>query len=330
MSIFSWIKLSIIVFSLFCFCGCSFLGHGKTELARPVGVSMDSVPKYNQDGTADIDVKKNPGKDYGPTLKRKVIYKHTSDVDVTKAIGVVLGPGLNRTIAHISLIKSFQRNKVPIHVISGVGMGAVIASFYASGYTTTRIEWIFHNFFNETRKTKPYSKNWRNMTEKYFIMEFKGRRIENLSKTLVLPVLDEKTGRIIFTNRGSLSEALIFNLAFFDPGEGDDIVKRRLNMKIFEKSCFMRFGVDILVGANVIDSGIFFKHMNKDLNIIFSKMAENIRRQKDLPDFYLGLPTDMMALDSIDKVPECLLKSYEVSVDMTDKILEKMNKENLD
>ena len=48
-------------------------------------------------------------------------------------IGLALGGGFARGLAHIGVLKAFQRENIPIDFISGVSAGAIVAAAYASG-----------------------------------------------------------------------------------------------------------------------------------------------------------------------------------------------------
>ena len=49
------------------------------------------------------------------------------------AIGLALGGGAMRGLAHIGILQVFEREKIPIDVIAGTSIGAVIAGAYAAG-----------------------------------------------------------------------------------------------------------------------------------------------------------------------------------------------------
>jgi NTE family protein len=48
-------------------------------------------------------------------------------------IGIALGGGFARGIAHAGLLKVFEQQGIPIHCITGVSAGAIVAAAYASG-----------------------------------------------------------------------------------------------------------------------------------------------------------------------------------------------------
>lgn len=58
-----------------------------------------------------------------------------------ESIALILGPGSLRTLSHAGVLETLERNKVPIHSISGVEWGAMIAGFYAVSGSATKLQW---------------------------------------------------------------------------------------------------------------------------------------------------------------------------------------------
>lgn len=55
-------------------------------------------------------------------------------------IGLVLGGGAARGLSHVGVIKVLEDNQIPIDVVAGTSMGAIVGSLYASGYSANEIE----------------------------------------------------------------------------------------------------------------------------------------------------------------------------------------------
>jgi NTE family protein len=55
-------------------------------------------------------------------------------------IGLALGGGFARGIAHVGVLRVFEREGIPIHAISGVSSGAIAAAAFASGCSSVEIE----------------------------------------------------------------------------------------------------------------------------------------------------------------------------------------------
>ncbi len=65
-----------------------------------------------------------------------------------KAVGLVLGGGGARGFAHLGVLKAFEENKIPIDIISGNSMGALIGACYAIGVP---LEEIHHQILKHSK-----------------------------------------------------------------------------------------------------------------------------------------------------------------------------------
>ena len=54
-------------------------------------------------------------------------------------IGLALGGGFARGIAHAGVLEVFERYNIPIHCITGVSAGSIVAAAYASGASPAEI-----------------------------------------------------------------------------------------------------------------------------------------------------------------------------------------------
>jgi NTE family protein len=52
---------------------------------------------------------------------------------VTPRIGLALGGGFARGIAHAGVLRIFERHGIPLHCVTGVSAGSIVAAAYASG-----------------------------------------------------------------------------------------------------------------------------------------------------------------------------------------------------
>ena len=54
-------------------------------------------------------------------------------------IGLALGSGGAKGFAHVGVIKVLREAGIPIHMIAGSSMGALIGTFYAAGCNGNRL-----------------------------------------------------------------------------------------------------------------------------------------------------------------------------------------------
>ena len=55
-------------------------------------------------------------------------------------IGLALGGGFARGIAHVGVLRAFERHGIPIHAVAGVSAGSIVAAAFAGGCTSHDIE----------------------------------------------------------------------------------------------------------------------------------------------------------------------------------------------
>jgi NTE family protein len=83
--------------------------------------------------------------DYGKMIRR--IAREAGGV----RIGVVLGSGAAMGIAHIGIIRALEREGIPVDIIAGSSIGALIGALWSAGYDSRALEKIANIF--RTRKS---------------------------------------------------------------------------------------------------------------------------------------------------------------------------------
>lgn len=74
-----------------------------------------------------------------------------------RALGLVLGGGGSRGYAHLGVIKAFQEKKIPIDLVGGASMGALIGCQLAAGWDLERIKKAVRTLFNSKRSLWDYT-----------------------------------------------------------------------------------------------------------------------------------------------------------------------------
>lgn len=72
-------------------------------------------------------------------LAAAVVHAQTAET-VRPRIGLVLSGGGARGLSHVGVLKVLERERIPIDMIAGTSMGAIIGGLYASGMSATQLE----------------------------------------------------------------------------------------------------------------------------------------------------------------------------------------------
>ena len=68
------------------------------------------------------------------------VASRTANPSQRPRIGLVLSGGGARGLAHVGVLKILERERIPIHAITGTSMGAIIGGLYASGMSAPELE----------------------------------------------------------------------------------------------------------------------------------------------------------------------------------------------
>jgi NTE family protein len=135
-----------------------------------------------------------------------------------KNLALVLSGGSARGFAHIGVLEVLEEHHVPIDIIVGTSIGALVGGLYAAG-TLKRFKEkamkISRNRFLSFFLAKQLNKG-DNGTEslKPFLKEFtEGKKIEDLDLPFTAIATNLKTGKETFLNKGDLLNALMASIS---------------------------------------------------------------------------------------------------------------------
>src|SRR6202045_3806284 len=63
----------------------------------------------------------------------------------TPAIGLALGGGFARGMAHIGVLKVLEEEGIPVRIVTGPSVGALIGAAYCSGLSITELNKVAHS-----------------------------------------------------------------------------------------------------------------------------------------------------------------------------------------
>ena len=123
------------------------------------------------------------------------------------AIGVALGGGFARGIAHIGVLKVLEEEGIPIRMIAGTSVGALIGAAYCSGLTIAELEEVAHRvsfttFARWTLSRCGFATTDRMVT--FLTRTLKVKTFEELRIPLGVTATDFNTGEAVVFNKGSI------------------------------------------------------------------------------------------------------------------------------
>lgn len=228
----------------------------------------------------------------------------------TPVVGMILGPGLNRTIAHVGILKKLEESKIKVHILSGAGMGLVVAAMYAGGMSPSKIEWSLFNFFQNCGNLAPYSPQWAKKIDELLIRKIGHRRIDSFPKSLVIPLYDVEQKQLRFFVRGDVHQLIRAALQLYvgsNPQGGRWI--SAINRVIFDRKMMANYKIDLLIGVDVLGSEIVFGHDSGFLLGNFKKIAGLVNQQKMKVDLFWQLPSSSYPLDDNSDIAQFLIQS---------------------
>ena len=151
---------------------------------------------------------------FGRELSRK---SNTAEGKRMPAIGIALGGGFARGIAHIGVLKVLEEEGIPVRMIAGTSVGALIGAAYCSGLTIPELEEIAHKvrfttFARWTLSRYGFASNDRMVT--FLTQILKVQRFEELRIPLGVTATDFNTGEGAVFHSGSIIDPVRASCAY--------------------------------------------------------------------------------------------------------------------
>jgi NTE family protein len=151
---------------------------------------------------------------FGRELSRKAVPPVASPVP---AIGIALGGGFARGIAHIGVLKVLEEESIPIRIVAGTSVGALIGASYCSGLTPAELEGVarsvrFATFARWTLSRFGFASNDRMIA--FLTRTLKVKTFEELRIPLGVTATDFTTGEGVVFHSGSIIDPVRASCAY--------------------------------------------------------------------------------------------------------------------
>lgn len=250
-------------------------------------------------------------------------------------IGLALGSGGARGFAHLGVIKVLREEGIPIHLIAGSSMGALVGSFYGAGIEIDRLYKLSTAF---KRKyfldfTVPKMGFISGRKVKDFIRIFThGKKIEELMLPVGIVATDLMTGEKVVFKKGPVADAVRASISI--PGifvpekiDGRILVDGGVSDRV-PVSVAKEMGADIVIAVDV--SSI---KRNAEITSIYDVIMQSIdimqteiiNNREIEADIMLRPPVEMYSSRAYTNIEEIILLGEEEAKKYLDKIKSAMD-----
>lgn len=150
-------------------------------------------------------------------LGREFSRKSPQDEQHIPAIGLALGGGFARGIAHIGVLKVLEQENIPVRVVTGTSVGALIGAAYCSGLCCEELEQVAHavrftTFARWTLSRYGFASNDRMVS--FLARTLKVKTFEELRIPLGVSATDFNTGEGVVFHSGPLIDPIRASCAY--------------------------------------------------------------------------------------------------------------------
>lgn len=204
------------------------------------------------------------------------------------SIGIALGGGAALGLAHIGILRVLEKEDIPIDIIVGSSMGALIAGLWAIGKDSRQIEEVAREFERPLSKLKlldppifPISGLLRGKTIRRWLKKhFKGRTFYNVRTPLKVIAYDLVRREELVIDSGSIADAIKKSISI--PGvirpvqNKDQLIIDGGVLNPLPTNVLASLGIKKIIAVNVLQSP-------KDVSEGFDILQGQMKREEAIP-----------------------------------------------
>jgi len=136
-----------------------------------------------------------------------------------KKLGLALGGGGPLGMAHLGVLKVFEKNKIPIAHITGSSIGAIVGAHYALFKDLKKLEEDAFSFISDNQfklfgiSTVLEHKQQMQKIELFFEELFGEKKFSDCKIPFCCTALDLESGKTVYLNKGSLKTAVMASMS---------------------------------------------------------------------------------------------------------------------
>ncbi|MBM7692382.1 NTE family protein [Peribacillus deserti] len=173
-------------------------------------------------------------------------------------VGLALGSGGARGFAHLGVLKVLKEEGIPVHMMAGSSMGALVGCFYASGQDLERLYKLSaafkRKFFLDFTVPKMGLISGKKIKDFIRIFTY-GKNLEDLNIPVSVVATDINTGEKVIFTKGPIAEAVRASISIpgiFVPEKiGSRLLVDGGVVDRIPVSVVREMGADIVIGVEV-------------------------------------------------------------------------------
>ena len=252
-----------------------------------------------------------------------------------KKVALVLSGGAALGFAHIGVIKVLEANNIPIDMVIGTSMGALVGAAYCAGYSTEEMQefgckFKTIDFFDVNfNKSGLFSGKGVMKSINKFLPD---DNIENLGKEFACVAVDMKEEKEIIFKTGNVRDAVRASLSIpgvFVPLNLDDkILIDGGAMNNLPEDVAMEMGADVIISVDVLSKNFLKSNPSNAIEVLLAAinvMVKEVQKHKAChADIVIKPDTSMLAPMRFGKA--ATLKAIEQGVIETEKYIKDIKK----
>lgn len=221
--------------------------------------------------------------------------------------GVYFADSGHLVASYIGFLKA--SNKVNYSIISGSGMGAIIAALYCSGKAPDQMEWFFYKLSGEIseRKIQYLSHDWVKLMKQRLIQEFGKETLQSYSKTCVFPLYNGEKKITELQRKGPVVPILLANI---------DLLQRKENWRspvIYQDQIDREMkdvGADRITMVRVALDNIRFRAIDSYILGIYGRVDAIQKMQSAKYNLVVELPLVNNYLDDLSHLSQLIQRGF--------------------
>jgi NTE family protein len=251
-------------------------------------------------------------------------------VGVTPKIALILGPGALRSYAHVGVVQELAKQKMPIHAIAGIEMGALVAAIYANKGQPYDVEWQMMKLKESDLVQKGLLSGQVKTGDVKALGEFmnialSSSRAENSKVPFACPALQLEKQQVYVMSRGAYTDMLPYCLAFpplFKPYQQN--VAGVLSLKAMVDAVRAK-GATYVIYVDLLSGPLKLNNAETETHVLWSLAAESLNRKEKGVDYIIRVPLRDYDLLDFNKRREMIQKGQQSAQEASVQINKDLN-----